>query len=84
MLLLHQTLCPGRNKVNIKLHGTRIMKWGGVGHVNVHVHLRGMLMLWVVLTFIFTGVGWGGVGHVNVMCICRSLCTFVTLHSGRE
>ena len=42
------------------------VNWGGVGHVNVHVHLRGMLMLWVVLTFIFTGVGWGGVGHVNV------------------
>ena len=22
---------------------------GGVGHVNVHVHLRGMLMLWAML-----------------------------------
>ena len=28
--------------------------------VNVHVHLCGMLMLWVMLTFMLTGVGWGG------------------------
>ena len=28
-----------------------VVGWGGVGHVNVHVHSRGMLMLWVMLTF---------------------------------
>ena len=37
--------------------------WGGVGHVNVSLHLRrevdASCLMW-------SGVGWGGVGHVNV------------------
>ena len=36
------------------------VNWGGVGHVNVPLHLCGMLMLWAMLTYVLTGVGWAG------------------------
>ena len=39
-----------------------------MGHVNVHVHLRGTLMLRVILTFMLTGVG-----HVNVHVHLRTI-----------
>ena len=40
-----------------------------MGHVNVHVHLRGTLMLRVILTFMLTGVGWGGMGQNGNNCL---------------
>ena len=49
-----------------------------MGHVNVHVHLRGTLILWVMLTSMLTGWGGvGGVGHVNAHVHLRGMLMLV-------
>ena len=46
-----QRSCARAWDVDARGYVNVLVNWGGMGHVNVHVHLRGTLILWAILLY---------------------------------